>query len=63
MVERLKVTSHGSEKAVTGNRRGFTIQEPSTTLEEMLVQLPEHIAFDLEMSRFRQAAPSNLQEL
>lgn len=50
LVERLRLTSYGPTKAVKGNRRGFSIQEPLTTLETLLKELPEDVAFDLEMS-------------
>lgn len=48
---RMMYTEEGLRSEVKGNLRGFSIQEPSTTLEELLIRLPEAVAFDLEMSR------------
>ncbi|KAL9055163.1 MAG: hypothetical protein Q9162_003741 [Coniocarpon cinnabarinum] len=49
LVERLSKTDYGPTKAVKGNRRGFAIQEPLATLEQLLRDLPQDVAFDLEM--------------
>ncbi|KAL9084862.1 MAG: hypothetical protein Q9159_004983 [Coniocarpon cinnabarinum] len=49
LVERLRKTNYGPTKAVKGNRRGFAIQEPLATLEQLLKDLPQDVAFDLEM--------------
>lgn len=48
---RMKYTEEGTRNEIKGNLRGFSIQEPSTTLEELLRRLPESIAFNLEMSK------------
>ncbi|KAL9010794.1 MAG: hypothetical protein Q9173_004300 [Seirophora scorigena] len=47
--QRMRYTEEGIRNEVKGNLRGVSIQEPSTTLEELLTKLPESIAFNLEM--------------
>lgn len=49
MSERMKNTRDFKEKGFKANSRGNFIQAPFTTLEEMFVQLPEHIGFNIEM--------------
>lgn len=49
--QRMKYTEEGTRNEIKGNLRGFSIQEPSTTLEELLGRLPESVAFNLEMSK------------
>lgn len=49
LLERIKYTDEGLRGNFKGNLRGCTIQEPSTTLEELLTSLPSHIDFDLEI--------------
>ncbi|KAL9113077.1 MAG: hypothetical protein Q9227_002689 [Pyrenula ochraceoflavens] len=49
LLERIKHTDEGLQGHFKGNIRGCAIQEPSTTLEELLNSLPEHINFDLEI--------------
>ncbi|KAL8774252.1 MAG: hypothetical protein Q9209_001003 [Squamulea sp. 1 TL-2023] len=47
---RMKYTEGGIRHEIKGNLRGCSIHEPSTTLEELLTNLPTSIAFNLEMS-------------
>ncbi|KAL8958301.1 MAG: hypothetical protein Q9193_004615, partial [Seirophora villosa] len=47
--QRMRYTEEGIRNEVKGNLRGVSIQEPSTTLEELLTKLPESMAFNLEM--------------
>ncbi|KAI4093489.1 MAG: hypothetical protein LQ344_002902 [Seirophora lacunosa] len=47
--QRMRYTEEGIRNEVKGNLRGVSIQEPSTTLEELLTELPESMAFNLEM--------------
>ena len=49
LVERMRFTEEGVQNNIKGNLRGHSIQEPSSTLEELLTQLPESIAFNLEI--------------
>lgn len=49
--QRMRYTEEGLKDEVRGNLRGYSIQEPSTTLEELLMQLPASVSFNLEMSR------------
>ena len=49
LLERIKYTDEGLHGNFKGNIRGCAIQEPSTTLEQLLTSLPDHIAFDLEI--------------
>ena len=49
MSERMKNTRDFKEKGFKANSRGNFIQAPFTTLEEMFIQLPEHIGFNIEM--------------
>jgi glycerophosphodiester phosphodiesterase len=49
MAERMKHTRDFKEKGYKPNSRGNFIQAPFTTLEEMLVKLPEHVGFNIEM--------------
>ena len=51
LVERMRYTEEGLHHAIKGNLRGHSIQEPSSTLEELLMNLPESIAFNIEMSK------------
>ena len=46
----MKNTIQGT-KPIRGNLRGYSIQEPFPTLAELLTNLPESIAFDVEMSQ------------
>ncbi|KAL8866928.1 MAG: hypothetical protein Q9174_005992, partial [Haloplaca sp. 1 TL-2023] len=54
---RFKYTEEGLANNIKGNLRGFSIQEPSTTLEELLTQLPIDVAFNLEMSMYPPFSP------
>jgi glycerophosphodiester phosphodiesterase len=49
MAERMKHTRDFKEKGYKANVRGTFIQAPFTTLEEMLIKLPEDIGFNIEM--------------
>ena len=48
LVERMRYTEEGMRNNIKGNLRGHSIQEPSSTLEQFLTELPEFIAFNLE---------------
>ncbi|KAI9843807.1 MAG: Glycerophosphocholine phosphodiesterase [Sclerophora amabilis] len=49
LVERMKLTLEFTHSAIKGNLRGHSIQEPSSTLEDLLVKLPKSIAFNIEL--------------
>ena len=49
LLERIRYTEEGLLGHVKGNLRGCSIQEPSTILEQLLTELPESVAFDLEI--------------
>ena len=49
LLERIKYTEEGLRGNFKGNIRGCSIQEPSTTLEQLLEDLPKFVAFDLEI--------------
>lgn len=49
MPERMRHTRDFKIKGFKGNSRGDFIQAPFTTLEEMLLKLPHHIGFNIEM--------------
>ena len=49
LVERMRYTEEGMHNNIKGNLRGHSIQEPSSTLEQLLTELPESIAFNLEV--------------
>ncbi|KAL8788540.1 MAG: hypothetical protein Q9213_001613 [Squamulea squamosa] len=46
---RMRYTEEGIRYEIKGNLRGCSIQEASTTLEELLTRIPTSIAFNLEM--------------
>ena len=48
-MERMQYTAEGMHNNIKGNLRGHSIQEPSSTLEQLLTELPESIAFNLEI--------------
>ena len=52
LVERIMHTEEGFKNGIRGSLTGHSIQEPSTTLEELLANLPESVAFDVEMSKY-----------
>lgn len=58
LVERMKYTEEGLQNTIKGNLRGHSIQEPSSTLEELLLNLPENIAFNVELSTCSQILKS-----
>jgi len=49
MVERMRYTEEGMHNNVKGNLRGHSIQEPSSTLAQLLTELPTSAAFNLEI--------------
>ena len=49
LIERMRFTEEGLQNNIKGNIRGHSIQEPSSTLEQLLTELPESIAFNLEI--------------
>lgn len=50
MIDRMKKTVAFNYRGFKGNVRGDFIQEPLTTLEEMLKSLPESLGFNIEIS-------------
>ena len=48
-IERMKYTEEGLGNNVKGNLRGHSIQELSSTLEQLLTELPNSIAFNVEI--------------
>ena len=51
LVERMKYTEEGMQNNIKGNIRGHSIQEPSTSLEQLFTNLPSNIAFNIEISK------------
>ena len=49
LIERMKYTEEGLQNNIKGNLRGYSVQEHSTTLEQLLTQLPYSIAFNVEI--------------
>ena len=49
LLERIKYTEEGLRGMFKGNIRGCAIQEPSTTLKQLLLSLPNYIDFDVEI--------------
>jgi len=49
MADRMRHTKDFKEKGYKANSRGNFIQAPFTTLEEMLIKLPEDVGFNIEM--------------
>ena len=49
MIERMRYTEEGLQNNIKGNLRGHSIQEPSSTLEQLLTELPDSLAFNLEI--------------
>ncbi|KAK0508799.1 hypothetical protein JMJ35_009075 [Cladonia borealis] len=49
LLERMKYTEEGLQNSIKGNLRGYSIQELSSTLEQLLTELPESIAFNVEI--------------
>lgn len=49
LIERMRYTEEGIQNNIKGNIRGHSIQEPSSTLEQLLTELPESIVFNLEI--------------
>lgn len=49
LVERMRFTEEGMQNNIKGNLRGHSIHERSSTLEQLLTQLPESITFNLEI--------------
>ena len=48
-IERMKYTEEGLGNNVKGNLRGHSIQELSSILEQLLAELPDSIAFNVEI--------------
>lgn len=51
-MERMKLTDEGMQKPLKGNVRGLAIQEMFPTFEELFTQLPDDIAFNVELSAY-----------
>lgn len=49
LVERMRYTEEGMHNNIKGNLRGHSIQEPSSTLKQLLTELPEFIPFNIEI--------------
>ena len=49
LIERMRYTEEGMQNNIKGNLRGHSIQGPSATLDQLLIQLPQSIAFNLEI--------------
>ena len=49
-VNRMRYTEEGIHNDIKGNLRGHSIHEPGSTLEQLLTELPDRIAFNLEIS-------------
>ena len=49
LIERMKYTEEGLQDNIKGNLRGCSIQEVSTTLEQLLTELPDSITFNIEI--------------
>ena len=49
LIERMQYTEEGLQNNIKGNLRGCSVQEVSSTLEQLLVELPESIAFNVEI--------------
>ena len=49
LIERMKYTEEGLQNNIKGNIRGCSIQEVSSTLEQLLTELPNSIAFNIEI--------------
>ena len=49
LIERMKYTEAGLLNNVKGNLRGHSIQELPSTLEQLLTELPDFIAFNVEI--------------
>ena len=49
LIERMKYTEEGLQNNIKGNLRGYSVQEHSSTLEQLLTKLPYSIAFNVEI--------------
>ena len=49
LINRMRYTEEGMQNNIKGNLRGHSIQEPSSTLEQLLTELPESTAFNIEI--------------
>lgn len=49
LAERMRYTEHGIQNEVEGSIIRWPIQEPSTTLEQLLIELPRFVPFNLEI--------------
>ena len=52
LVERMRFTEEGEHNDIKGNMRGYAVHEPTATLEKLLSELPSHLAFNVEISKF-----------
>ena len=50
MLERMKLTDEGMQKPLKGNVRGLAIQEMFPTFKDLFQQLPDDVAFNVELS-------------
>ncbi|CAG8981513.1 hypothetical protein HYALB_00003086 [Hymenoscyphus albidus] len=50
-VDRMRGTHHFKKKGFKGNLRGDYIHSPFTTLEEVLIKIPENIGIDIELTQ------------
>jgi hypothetical protein len=48
---RMKTTREGMIGPIKGNVRGLAIQDPFPTFEQLLTDVPLHVAFDIELSK------------
>ena len=51
MLERMKLTDEGMQKPLKGNVRGLAIQEMFPTFKDLFLQLPDDVAFNVELSK------------
>ncbi|KAG7004715.1 glycerophosphocholine phosphodiesterase GDE1 [Physcia stellaris] len=49
MLERMKLTDEGMQKPLKGNVRGLAIQEMFPTFKDLFLQLPDDVAFNVEL--------------
>ena len=48
-VQRMQLTQKGKVGSIEGNIRGFSTQEPATSLEQLLTDLPENLPVNIEI--------------
>lgn len=54
MLERMKLTDEGMQKPWKGNVRGLSIQEMFPTFKGLFLQIPDDVAFNVELSECSQ---------